>query len=38
MKFITIQIRNKTHKVNEKDIAKIHLRNQERRPTLPKFI
>lgn len=37
MKYIALKIRNKTHRVSEKDILRIHVHLPKARPSLPLF-
>lgn len=37
MKYISLLIRNKTHKVAEKDIKRIYLKSKKQTPFLPSY-
>jgi len=38
MKFISLQIKNKTYKVAENDIKRIHLKDERETPFLPSYL
>lgn len=37
MKYISLSIRNKTYKLSENDIKRIHLKMKKERPLLPSY-
>lgn len=37
MKFICLSVKNKTYKVAESDIKKIHFKKLNKRPSLPQY-